>query len=234
MPIASAKKLTSLLSRLGKEFSPEDPPARDPVTQTIVSFLTWNATRSKAEDAFAALMETLIDNNDVRVTYIDELVRLIGEDYPDAWQRMARLRESLHEVYLREHDIKMKSIEGKPKKDQRAYLDTLPGMTPYVAAEVTLLSFGGHAVPVDDKLLELLVAEGVFDQETTPAEAEGILLKQVKAADAFQTHLQLQAWSDTTNPPRKSPSKKKAPGRSAKTAKKPATRKSPVKRAKKK
>lgn len=212
----AGKKLSSLLTSLAERHTVEDPPARDPVTQLIVSFLNWNATRKKAEQAFERIMNELTDNNDIRVTYTQNLVALIGEDYPDAWERCARLHESLHEIYLREYDVKMARMEGRSKKEQRHYLDTLPGITPYVAAQVTLLCFGGHAMPVDEKLLELLVAEDVFKQDTTPAQAEGVLLKHIKAADAFQSHLLLQAWADKSKAPRKSA----APPAAGKTTKK--------------
>ena len=226
----AGKTLSSLLNQLAKAHPVEDPPARDAVTQLIVSFLTWNATRAQAEKAYQNLMGVLTDNNDVRVTYQQELVKLIGETYPDAEVRVARLHEALNEVYLREYDVKMASIESKAKKEQRQYLDTLPGITPYVAAQVTLLCFGGHAMPVDDKLLSLLIDEGVFEEDTTPAQAEGVLLKHIKAADAFQSHLLLQAWADEQNPPKRV-RKKPAAGKAAKSsssasAKKPSTRRS--------
>lgn len=225
----AGNKLTSLLSTLAERHTVEEPPARDPVTQLIVSFLTWNATRKKAEQAFERIMRELTDNNDIRVTYTQELVALIGEDYPDAWERCARLHEALHEVYLREYDVKMTTMEGKSKKEQRHYLDTLPGITPYVAAQVTLLCFGGHAMPLDDKLLELLVAEDVFKPDTTPAQAEGVLLKHIKAADAYQNHLLLQAWADRSRVSRKSTSgsgaASKPTGGSKTTTKKKSTKK---------
>lgn len=222
----AGSKLSSLLATLAEQYTVEDPPARDPVTQLTVSFLMWNATRKKAEQAFERIMKELTDNNDIRVTYTQELVALIGEDYPDAWERCARLREALHEVYLREYDVKMQTMEGKSKKDQRHYLDTLPGITPYVAAQVTLLCFGGHAMPVDDKLLELLIAEDVFMPDTTPAQAEGVLLKHIKAADAFQSHLLLQAWADKAKAPRKSASRSASKTtKTKKTSKKKTTKK---------
>ena len=193
---ATAKKFAALLKKSLTAYKGEDPPPRDPVAQLIVSFLQWNTTRRKAEDAFTAIMAEVIDVNDLRVSHPHELVAMIGEDYVDAAERVIRLRESLHEVYKREHDIQMHSIAGKPKKEQRTYLDTLPGITSFIAAQVTLLSFGGHAMPIDDKLCALLINEGCLNEGTTPADAESYLTRQVKAGDALEAHLALQAWSD--------------------------------------
>ena len=198
---ATTKQFADLLSKALGSYKGEDPPPRDPVAQLIVGFLQWNATAAQAEEAFAALMDRMIDVNDLRVSHPHELVEVIGEDYPQASVRCIRLREALHEVYRREHDIHMHSISGKSKKEQRAYLDSLPGSTPYVAAQVTLLSFGGHAMPVDDKLCALLIQQDCLSADTTPADAESHLTRQVKAGDALEAHLALQAWADKKKMP---------------------------------
>ena len=219
---ATAKKFAALLKKALSAYKGEDPPPRDPVAQLIVGFLQWNSTRNKAEDAFTSLMDVMLDVNDLRVSHPHELVEIIGDRYPDAGNRMIRLRESLHEVYRREHDIQMHSVAGKGKKEQRAYLDSLPGIAPYIAAQVTLLSFGGHAMPIDDKLCALLINEGCLDEGTTPADAEAYLTRQVKAGDALEAHLALQAWAD----------KRRSPGSTASTAKKKAAKKTTKKKAK--
>ena len=193
---AAAKKFATLLKKIVSAYAGEDPPARDPVAQLVVGFLQWRSTRRAAEDAHAALMAELIDINDMRASHTDELVALIGVDYPDAVERVIRLKQSLHAVYVREHDVQMHSISGKGKKEQRAYLDSLYGITPYAAAQVTLLSFGGHALPVDEKLILLLEREEALPANLDAAGAEAFLLRQIKAGDAMQAHLALQAWSD--------------------------------------
>ena len=119
-------------------------------------------------------------------------------------------------MYLREHDVQMHSIDGKGKKEQRAYLDSLYGMTPFAAAQVTLLSFGGHAMPVDEKLVMMLEREGALPENLDAAAAESFLLRQIKAGDALEAHLALQAWVDKSRakfPPTATPmsSKKQAP-----------------------
>jgi len=232
---ATAKKFAALLKKCLAAHKGEDPPPRDPVAQLIVSFLQWDATRAQAEDAFAALMDEMIDVNDLRVSHPHELLAVVGDDYPLSTTRMIRLRESLHEVYGREHDIQMHSIAGKGKKEQRAYLDSLPGIAPFIAAQVTLLSFGGHAMPIDDKLLALLISEGCLDKGTSIEDAESYLVRQIKAGDALEAHLALQAWADK----RKAPAVKPAanvetkPAKTKKTATK-TTKSAPKKKVTKK
>ena len=193
---ATAKKFETLLKKCLAAWDGEEAPPRDPVAQLIVGMLQWNATREEADDAFAVLMDAYIDTNDLRVSHLHELVDLLGEGYSEATQRVIRLKQALDMVYRREHDIHLNSIASKSKKEQRLYLDTLPGVPPFVAAQTTLLAFGGHAMPVDDRLCALLINEGCLDEGTNVVEAEAYLVRLVKAGDAVDAHLALQHWAD--------------------------------------
>lgn len=194
---SQGKKLTALLKRLAKAHSVEEPPPRDPTLQLVVGFLQWEATRKQAEEAIGRIMEHMVDVNDLRVSFEQEILELLGADYPRAQERIARMREALNEVYVREYSVEMRSIMDKGKKEQRAYLDSLPGITPYVAAQVTLLCFGGHALPVDQKLIERLIEEEIIDeQETDSQHVENILLRLVRAEETLEAYLLMQAWAD--------------------------------------
>jgi len=213
------KKLAALLKRLGTTYNPEEPAPRDPVLQLVVAFLQWEATRKQAEEALGRIMEHMVDVNDLRVSFEAEILDLLGDDYPLAEERIARMREALNAIYVREYDIQRGSIAEKGKKDQRAYLDSLPGVPPYVAAQVMLLSFGGHAMPVDEKLIERLADEEVLDAEDEPQHAENVLLRLVRAEESLQTHLLLQSWADERAARRRAASKRS-------TGKKPAASRS--------
>ncbi len=229
-PTGNATKLNALLRKArAAAKGVEGPFDMDPASQLVLSFLNFNATRKQSERAYDALMESVVDLHELRVSHPHELVELIGENYPGAYDRVLRLREALHAVYQREHDVSLKTVAGKGKREQRQYFETLPGTPPYVAAQVLLFSFGAHAVPVDDKLCVLLIAEGVMDEAAAPADAESFLAKQIKAGDALDTHLALQAWADK----RKAPATPK-PATTRVAAKKTTKKKTTTKKAAKK
>lgn len=187
------KALASLLKKLkGKE----PPPQRTPTEQLVVAFLNWETTRRQAEQAFDRLMQQMVDINELRVSLEPEVLEVLGEEYPLALQRVTRMREALNEVYRREHDVNMTSVASKGKKEQRAYLESLPGIPPYVVSQVYLLSFGGHAVPVDQKLVALLAREEIVEAGMDAEEVEAFLVRNTKADEAVETHLKLQAWAD--------------------------------------
>jgi endonuclease III len=191
------KAFEALLRKLTQQHKAEPSPQLDPVTQLIVAFLEWNATRTGAEQAHQNLMAELVDNNDLRVSLPQELLALIGPEYPLGIERVTRLREVLHEIYYREHCVSLQVLEGKPKKQVRTYIESLPGITPYVAAQVMLMGFGVHAMPVDDRLAQLLVDAKAVDAEATVSEVSRFIERRVKAGEVVAAHHALRHWADS-------------------------------------
>jgi endonuclease III len=189
----------------------------------VFGLLQWEATYKQAETAYRKLMEAFVDINEIRVSHDREIVSVIGRNYPQIEQRVARLQEALNDLFVREYAVAMHSLVGKTKKEQRAYLDSLPGLPPYVVAQVMLLSFDGHALPVDPKLVSLLAKKEILAADTPPAQAESELLKHVKAPDAVHVHQLLQAWADSAHASR-SRSRRKQSASKKKNAKKTSAR----------
>ncbi len=225
------RKFATLFKKLPP--STEQPPQRDPVTQLVIGFLQWEATHKQAENAFKRIMQIMVDNNDLRVSHAHQIIELIGPNYPRVEERVARMKDALQDIYVREHGINPVSIAEKAKKDIRAYYDTLPGMTPYVSALVLLLCYGAHTIPCDAKLATRFREEGVFDKEVTPQDIEHFLERQIKAGEGIDAHLRLQAWSDEASKRPAAPAKKPPAAKRPAPAKKPAASK-PKKVAKKK
>ncbi len=232
---AHAKRLASLLksarSVVADRGEPDATPkvSDDPVTRIVMSFLEWNSTVKAAEAAHGRLMAVLVDNNDLRVSHPTQLISLIGPRYPQVDERCARLHDVLQTIFEREHLVSLAALETKSKKDVRSYLESLPGMLPYVSAQVLLISFGGHAVPVDDTLLSLLASQGVVEEGMSVEEAAGFLEKQIRADETVDAHLALRAWADenfdkATAKPARADTNGKAAKSAAKTAAKSGTK----------
>lgn len=190
------RPFASLMKKLRAKYDAEPYQPRDPLTQLVLGFLQWDATRKQAEAALGRIQAAVVDHNELRVSHHGEIVAMIGPAYPRGEERIARLREVLQEIYIREHAMSLEGPAAKGRKELRAYVESLPGITPYVAAYLLLTGFHVPAIPVDDKLSASLVAEGVADEQSDPAHVAVALDKLVKADDALDTHLLLQAWSD--------------------------------------
>ncbi len=204
MPKATAdENLLAFIERLRGQFDPEPLPDRDPLLQLIWAMLAWNTSRAEADDALGRLMSHIVDVNELRVTLDHELIDWLGEDFPLAVQRVMRLREVLTTIYLREYLTEMTGLTKGGKKEARQYLDTLPGLPPYAAASVMVVTQGAHALPVDEKLVVLLRDEGLLggDDPQDPGSVEATLLRSIKAGNTLDAHLLLQAWADAAPTP---------------------------------
>lgn len=200
-------------------------PAEDPVVVEMVrSFLTWESGSDFAERTLAHIRDHVVDFNELRVFLPEEIAAMMGDD-PRAQERAERLRASLSELYVREHDMRLAHLAEEGKRDVRAYLDTLDGMHPFVAARVSLLRFGGHAFPVDCRLRDALARAKVVPAEQPPSEVSGWIERQVRAGEALPNYIALEALVESQAP--------KPAGRGKAAAKRSAARKPAEPRARK-
>lgn len=209
-PSPDSAKLASVIARVSRDHRParrcpegcfaESEPG---CALLIYSFLLWESSPRLAAPALARLGEGMIDCNDLRVALPSEIAEVAGLRDGIALERAERLRACLNDLFQREHAVSLRRLAELSKREVRDFLDTLEGIPAFVAARVTLLGFGGHAVPTDARLVGLLAGEGVFAPPLPdPAEAERWLERQIRAGDAEPAVLALETWRDAARKPR--------------------------------
>lgn len=201
-----AKLLQSLLKKLANRYGDPQPEPLgagvdegvDPLLHLFVySFLLWDASTGQARAALKRLRETFVDYNELRIAFADEIAAAFGERYPRGYERAMRLRSSLHDIFRREHSLSLSSLTELSKREARSYLESIDGTPAYVASRVLSLGLGGHALPVDQRIADLLAAEAVLGDDVTDADsAASWLERQIRAGEAVSIALLLQAWSD--------------------------------------
>lgn len=193
------------------ELLPGDP-MTDPICQELVwAYLLWEAGEKRAKALAAKLCEVFVDLNEFRVCLPSELASFFGSTYPKAAERGDRMRATLNDIYNREHTVTLQSLSDMNKRDARAYLDSLEGIPPYVAARTFLIGLGGHAFPLDERLMKVLTAEDALAEADDIATASGWLERQVRSGDAAPALHALEAYAArpaSARPSRKSTAKK--------------------------
>jgi hypothetical protein len=149
-----------------------------------------------------------------------ETIELIGVSYPRADDRSRRLRAILRAIYLREHDVKLSSLFEAGKTEAKEYIQTLEGMSHFVAGRVLSLCFGVSAFPIDDRTFNALMNEGLLHDEADIEEAASWLGRQVKAKDVGKVHGSIHAWVEKKAVSKKNAPKKTTKKTTKKTAKK--------------
>lgn len=198
-----ARKLATTLKRLRTSYGALEreewlapfEPIEDPlVMQLLFSFLAWEAGTSKAAHAMKKLLSSVVDINELRVCLPDETAGMLGERYPRAVERCVRMRTALNELYKREHAVTLKTVADMPKRDARSYLGSLEGMPGYVTGRMILLALGGHAFPLDERMRDVLTAEGCIPPVLPMDEAAAWLERQFRAGEAAPAYLLIEAW----------------------------------------
>lgn len=199
----AAKKFATLLKKLkGVTPLPEPlpepaPPWLEPVVEELIfSMLVWDARSSQAREALARIRAGVVDYNELRVCFPEEIRQMLGDRYPKAAERAARIRAALNDIYKREHRVTLHAILSAGKRDARQYLETLDGVPTFAAARVFLSCCGGHAVPVDDRIRDFLVEEGVIAPGEVVDAVSGWLERQLKSGEALAAYGALQAAAD--------------------------------------
>lgn len=221
----AASRLHAFLEKARAKLKPTEPvaspfPGEDPVVVELIrSFLVWEAGAGFAERVLRRIRDHVVDFNELRVFLPDEISGMMGAEDPRSQERAERLRASLNEVYSREHDMRLAHLTDEGKRDIRAYLDTLDGMHPFVAARVTLLCFGGHAFPIDGRLRDALSRARVVPADHAPGEVGSWIERQVRAGEAASNYAALEALVEAQTP--------RPAARTTKTTKRPAEPRAP-------
>ena len=194
---AYGKKFTAQLKKLKRRASIVE--MTDPVDVLAYSQLLWESTTSEANSSWEMLQSAMIDWHEVRVSTPEEIAEMCADKSAMAHERAARLKSMMHRLYLRHHEVTMAPELELGKRDVRAAINSLDGVTPYVSARWLLLCADVGEVPVDSQLAWLLVDSGCVDEGATLEEVAAWMSRQVKSDKATDAHQALQAWVDGQN-----------------------------------
>lgn len=183
------KKAYAKLKQLAE--APPVPEPDDPVRRLAIAILGVSAGEAAARKAIDRAFSVVLDWNELRVSNPDEVCRAVGDGIDRV--HCERLIRALRAIYVRENRVSLDRLKSLGRREARQYLETLDGVDDFASASVVLWSLGGHAIPVDDKLLSALRNGELVHPEATRAEVQAFLERHIGANDAKQTCLILQS-----------------------------------------
>ncbi len=195
-----AQKLETLIAILRKRYDVEQPESLEPIERLIHSFLTWEASATQATAALQCIKNNVVDFNELRVCMPDEILSIIGDNYPLGQERAIRLRTTLNDIFQKDHDLSLVHLREKNRNDVRDYLGSLEGMVSYVASRIMLLALGVSAIPVDEQLHTALIKTGVAHDNTNVISLASWLERQIRSGDRREIHLLFQYWVEDGAP----------------------------------
>ena len=133
-----------------------------------------DAPHGPAEEAFAALVHTFFDWNEIRVTSVSELSEAMSA-LPDPRGAANRVKRVLHAVFETTFAFDLEETRKKNLGPTVEWLQKLDGTTPFAVAYVVQSALGGHAIPIDaGTMAVLLVLELVDEKDAATGNVPGL------------------------------------------------------------
>jgi endonuclease III len=185
-----------------KHYTPVLPPDdRSVLEHLLYACCLEDAPHEAADEAFHRLQESFFDWNEVRVTTVSELCETL-HNLPEPSAAALRIKKNLQSLfetrYSFEIDDMIKMNQGKAVQE----LEKLAGMTKFVLGYITQNALGGHAIPVSNSIMQILLAtEIVSSGEAEKGQAPGLERTVAKSkGPAFASCLHQLAVEHATAP----------------------------------
>ncbi|MCD6303370.1 MAG: hypothetical protein J7M21_00225 [Planctomycetes bacterium] len=166
-------KIKKLLAGI-EESAPDVPAVTEPIRAIVEYILAADATDGQVEKALASIDKEFVDVNELRVSPTKEIVEALGRDFPDARRKADEIVKVLNAIFNRYNKLSLEKLQDMTKRDLRRCLTEF-GMDGYAAACTVLYVFGGHAVPVDQSLVDCLEMDGYIEPGSTVENVQGFL-----------------------------------------------------------
>ncbi|MGD0900500.1 MAG: hypothetical protein ABR915_21925, partial [Thermoguttaceae bacterium] len=194
--VSRTAQFAKVLKVLKKHYKLVAIPERPVLEHLLFACCLEDAQYDAAEEAFAGLVHTFFDWNEIRVTSISELSEAITA-LPDPRAAANRLKRVLHGVF---EELYSFDLEDKRKKNLGPtvkWLEKIDGTTKFTVAYVVQSALGGHAIPVDTGTLAALHVAGlVTDKDVAAGEVPGLERAVAKSKGAECTSLLHQLGAD--------------------------------------
>ncbi len=175
----TAPSRTAQFAKVQKVLKKHYKPAAHNAGRTVIEHILFaccleDAPHDAAEEAFAALVHTFFDWNEVRVTSISELSEVMA-CLPDPRTAANRVKRVLHAVFEATFNFDLEDLRKKNLGPTIQWLEKLDGTTRFTVAYAVQAALEGHAIPIDaGTMAALRVLDLVTDKDAAAGVVPGL------------------------------------------------------------
>ncbi len=170
----------------------------DSVADALVyAIVSENMSDSSAEGAIKRFEDYFVDLNDLRVSRIEEIIEVLGEDTPVTRDTASRLNRTLKAVFDEHNSVNLESLKKMGKRPAKQALEAIDGSSQFVVNYCMLTSLQGHAIPLTKQMIEYLRNNELVHPEADEQVIEGFLTKRISSADAYEFYVLLRSESES-------------------------------------
>ena len=165
----SAKNRADLIVKLHKavkkDFQPITPPSnRTVIDHAIYACCLENSTAEEADESLAKLQENYFDWNEVRVTTDRELATTV-KSLTDPLKAATRVKKMLYGIFETYYQFDLEFLKKENLGKAVQSFDKMVGVTPFAISYISQHGLGGHSIPTDQALLNLMHVLGIISED---------------------------------------------------------------------
>jgi endonuclease-3 len=160
---------------LKKYYKPVLPNAERPVLEHLLfACCLENAHYEKAEEAFAALVHTFFDFNEIRVSSVRELSEVLAR-LPHPSAAANRVKRVLQNIFEATYSFDLESLRKLNLGPAVERLEAIEGTSKFSVAYAVQAALGGHSIPLDaGTLAALRLVDLATDEDLSAGVVSGL------------------------------------------------------------
>ena len=160
-----ADLIVKLHKALKKEYQPSTPPSnRQVIDHAIYACCLENSTSEEADESLAKLQENYFDWNEVRVTTDQELATTV-KSLTDPLQAARRVKKMLYGIFETYYQFDLEFLKKENLGKAVQSFGKMVGVTPFAISYISQHGLGGHSIPTDKALLNLMYVLGIISED---------------------------------------------------------------------
>jgi endonuclease-3 len=163
---------------------------RDPLSELIATILSQNTSDVSSGRAFASLVHTFSNWEEVARADVGEIAAAIRSGGLSQI-KAARIKEILRLIWEERGLLDLTFLDSPSISEARAWLRKLPGVGPKTAGCVLLFSLGKPVLPVDTHVYRVASRLGLIANDVSVEQAHKLLEAMVPPDDIYLFHMNL-------------------------------------------
>lgn len=192
-----SKKIQSLYRTLKHKNAKVQEASYETVMDAVVySIISENMSEKTAESAIKKFPEYFVDLNDLRVSRVEEIVEVLGENTPATRDVATKIIKVLQAIFNDYHKVNLEALKKLGKRPARQILEKIDGTSNFVVDFCMLTSLRGHAIPLTDNMIKYLKTNDLVDSDADEKQISGFLAKQISAKNGYEFYSLLRHESE--------------------------------------
>ncbi len=169
----------------------------EPLDALVYAIISEDTTDSRTKAALKRFGDYFIDLNDLRVSRMEEIVEMLGENTPVTRAIASTLTSILMCVFDEHHKMSLEPLKKIGKRPARGVLEKMEGVSRFGVDYCMLTALAGHAIPLTANMVAYLRSNEMVHPEANEQEIGGFLAKQIAAKNGYEFYRLLRRESES-------------------------------------